>query len=367
MTSSLQFSSLGSIERQISSCQTEFAHSSLEATRVNLIGIQDRLEKLGQNLPSGQEICSRYKLLQDDAECLEIRVQIAARKSQPKISPYLRVPADPHMAAKEGIAFYESAKNLQPVKFDVNRSSSDRAIFEDIFQTQGFEGACIGESHFQTVAKSLIFDNLSILKELGITTIFMEAFLYEDQVHLDHYFKHGIISPYLQNYMDKKNAKWPGSNLHEHLAKAKEAGIRIVGIDTSALKTKSSSHFKSAGPGKYVLRRLGLHLFIKNVIAHEKGKGKFVTLTGEFHGTQVLGEFYKQTPSPPGISEILQCPFIDVHEKASKKTMWNCANVLSFNDLSLRHVHLLLERPSKKPLRGVKPKLPQKRIPERTL
>lgn len=304
-------------------------HHLIEKERAEARAVQEPRNDLA-NLPDADPVppdaARDFNTVQVDASPLP-----AQYLSLPSYSDYETDYGKKELLA-EAIQYFDQLKDIESVKCTLSKTSSDRDVLEDIYREQGFEGLCVGERHDQAIGNNFIFDNLPILKELGVNTIFTEYFKYEHQKDLDYYFKTGEMTPALRAFVEEMDNTYPLA-LSEKLWRAAEAGIRIVGIDSDACKGLSQNR---------VTRRLRLHYLAERIIHHEKGRGKYIALMGINHGSQVIGETYREK-SPPGIAELLQCPLITFLQGSKKEIVLNRqADPVKGG---LRHVHLHVEIP----------------------
>lgn len=135
--------------------------------------------------------------------------------------------------------FFKTRK-IQNIEIEQKDQSQDpKKMFETLLQKN--EGICIGEMHHDEAPKKVLIENMSTLKNQGVTTLYLE--------HL-HY--NTTTQKLLDKYMKSKKEEMPGY-LKELLASmdcgfdlygkdgsftslviaAKKAGIRIVAIDTA--------------------------------------------------------------------------------------------------------------------------------------
>lgn len=238
---------------------------------------------------------------------------------------------------------YRKIGTPRPVACDLSKVAhrSDREILEEIYLKKRFKGLFVGESHRHVSPKKFIFDNLEALRQLGVTTLFMEHFNYDTmQSYLDDYFNseseemHPVLAMNLSRY-DQAYGLISPYTYTDVVRQAKKAGIRIVGIDTSlAYDLKDED------------RRLkGMNYEAQKIIRHEQGSGKYVVLLGAAHSTNVD---WQSKFTIPGIADMLQCPKIMVDDSDDGGTLSFGPTHVAFGDKILQDVHLLLERP--KPL-----------------
>lgn len=114
------------------------------------------------------------------------------------------------------------------------------------------ESFIIGESHLHISPKKFLIDNMKKMKENGYDILFMEHLFYDtNQKDLDDFFKTGEISADLMAQLKEMNRGgmshffgptskitsplWKENDYIAVLRAAREAGIRIVGIDISTV------------------------------------------------------------------------------------------------------------------------------------
>ncbi len=119
---------------------------------------------------------------------------------------------------------------------------------QDLFE----EPFIIGESHSHISPKKFLIENMKKMKENGCEILFMEHLFYDtNQKDLDKFFKTGELSADLMYRLKDMNRSgmghsfgstaeitsplWKENNYIAVLHAAREAGIRIVGIDISTV------------------------------------------------------------------------------------------------------------------------------------
>lgn len=189
-------------------------------------------------------------------------------------------------------------------------SYSEEELLVDIYKDKGFKGLCLGETHDHEMPKLFLISNMELLKNLGVTTIFWETFPYDTmQPYLDAFFAsstdemHPILEAYLKTFDSNDNA-CPRNLRRELLLKAKNHGIRVVGIDTSAAKDFTS--FSTLDDS--FTRVLKMNHVAEQIMRHEMGSGKFIALMGCAHASSA--NFLNTVVS--GLADRFQCPFIDI-------------------------------------------------------
>lgn len=110
----------------------------------------------------------------------------------------------------------------------------------------------IGESHSHISPKKFLIENMKKMKESGYDILFMEHLFYDtDQKDLDEFFETGEITADLMARLKDMNRSgmghsfgpasgvtsplWKGNDYIAVLRTAREAGIRVVGIDISTV------------------------------------------------------------------------------------------------------------------------------------
>lgn len=226
--------------------------------------------------------------------------------------------------------FYaELPSDLKPLRMTIYpgewETESDRILLENLYQKRKLKGICIGESHYDAFPKRFIIENLPELRKMGVTTIFIEHIAYDVwQSHLDAYFasSSATMHPLLEKSLERIGHL-------ELVRKAKEAGMRIVCMDTSTTVAfcgastgvvRMSNSKDENGGNLYLWERIledetvdeGTQVMIDRlktmncaaarIIGHEAGAGNFIVLTGAAHCVHSHGV--------PGLGTLLQCPVI---------------------------------------------------------
>ncbi len=193
---------------------------------------------------------------------------------------------------------------------------------------------CIGESHSSTSSKRFAIENMTIFREAGYKTLFMEHLFYDSvmQDSLDEYFHTPAdtempkdLSRYLDNLFrgytrfSCEDADHDNYNFSQLVKVAKEAGIRIVGIDTEESYKMGMSRFGAEGAE----RMIGMNYAAQDIITKEAGGEKWIALMGNAH----IGVMEKV----PGVSEILGVPSVDIFDQESPKSK-QPESVVNFGD-----------------------------------
>jgi hypothetical protein len=234
------------------------------------------------------------------------------------------------------ISFFENALNL-----DLKDSFDKMNLIRLIFKEKKFPGLIIGECHSDLCSKKFLIEYMKEMKEQSVKTIFFEHLFYDTmQEDLDNYFKNADLKmpKRLEIYLDgldKGNGinhlKW---NFKEIIKAAKEAGIRIVAIDTEASYMCGNS-FRDGASGPD--RMYGLNYQALQIIQKEKGKDKYIVFVGSAHVSKSYGV--------PGLSEILNLPNLVISDAKESRVTFdqhNFAKNQGFEGI----VHIHLEEPT---------------------
>jgi hypothetical protein len=237
--------------------------------------------------------------------------------------------------------------NPRPVSCKLDVSLCSELMFLlDIYSTKNFNGIVLGESHKMGSPKKFIIDNLPALAAMGVKTLFLEEPYDWFQPAFDFYYasKSAELPPGLGSYLneiDRLN-KLTGDYTYTALVrKAKQAGIRVVGFDTGAARMAYFGGFSSSLMAGPIHRLQAMNYAAFAIIRHEKGKGKYLVLTGAYHGsTQTIGD-----KTIPGLSELLQCPYMLIGDRTGEQRAIADIDDPNFSDASFsrgafRHVHL---------------------------
>ena len=134
---------------------------------------------------------------------------------------------------------------------------SEETIIRDLLQTKKYPGIILGESHDEMSSKKFLIENMQVLKNNGVTTLYLEHLLYGSmQSDLDAYLvSNESMPPVLETYLADldwnnsiTNKKWGFKAL---VQAAKEAGIRVVAIDTEASYNAGLGSNGSEGPDRF--------------------------------------------------------------------------------------------------------------------
>ena len=196
-------------------------------------------------------------------------------------------------------------KYLKPIDFELQIPFAEMnppMIIHNILTEQNFNGFIIGEIHSEKNSKKFLIDNMQQLKNEGVETLFLEFLPFDTLQHdIDAYLSGppGVFMPRsLELLLDEKDTGFEiGKNspygFKALVRAAKNAGIRVVGIETNASEKAGFTDMGSTGSE----RTMGLNFTAQEIIKREKGQSKFVALMGNTHATTSYGV--------PGLSEIL--------------------------------------------------------------
>lgn len=207
-------------------------------------------------------------------------------------------------------------KKVDFFKFDL--STDEKLISSMLSQA---DGIIIGEAHHERAPKEFIMQNIKQLAKEGVKTLFLEHLFYDTmQDQLDEYFQspQDKLPPILEAYLDyldngfgiqrrigeDQDALLPG--FKELVIAAKEAGIRIVALDTTASYQSGMTLYGAEGSE----RMEAMNYTAYEIMQKEKGSGKFIAFVGSAHTSTHLGV--------PGLREIMDCPSLIVDELPKK-------------------------------------------------
>jgi hypothetical protein len=190
------------------------------------------------------------------------------------------------------------------------RQAAPHELLQQILQDR--PGICIGESHCESAPKELLCTHFKDMKELGVTTLFLEHLPSESlQEELDEYMKDSTVSMpialsyYLENldrgfYIDANK-----SGFLDVVTAAKKAGLkRIIAIDTELTYRAGTS--ERDGVHNTELRCLCMNYSAYKKIMENNQDGKFVAFVGSQHVDTVKGA--------PGLAQLLGIPRIVVRD-----------------------------------------------------
>lgn len=180
---------------------------------------------------------------------------------------------------------------------------------------QTFDGICIGEYHNQPISKQLLINNMKTLKKEGVELLFLEHLFYNTSIQeqLDAYFfqKSPQLPPLLEarlRQMDRGFSHYSAEpkkipQFFDLVIAAKEAGIRVIGIDTSLSYRCGYDIFGAQGTD----RLYGMNYAATKIIEHEAAGKKYIALVGALHACQA--------ENVQGLNHLLGIPSVLIQEK----------------------------------------------------
>jgi hypothetical protein len=213
----------------------------------------------------------------------------------------------------------EIMTNERPNIIHLSQNIADIAIpqkpqvmdFNSLFQNN----FCVGETHSDISPKRFLQDNMKNLKANGYGTLFFEHVFYETTMQESFNRYHAAdagsemprdLSCYLE-YLGTKQSKRNGRNYDkdynfvELVRLAKEAGIRVVAIDSEDAYTSGDSNINNGNT-----RYKTLNFLANEIIKREAGDEKWVALIGEAHLETLKGV--------PGIADITGTTSLHVYD-----------------------------------------------------
>lgn len=206
------------------------------------------------------------------------------------------------------------AKNKFLDFLEITDKMSEKEMINEMLkkrENSAFQGFCVGEVHNDPAPKEFLVDNMQHLAQEGVKVIFMEQFRSHLQADLDAYMQGAPMSQKLReefSVADKYFGFSPKYSYGGILEAARNAGIRIVAINTNAAMPKDS---RSITP-RIISMNYFAYKIMKKTIA-EMGNCKFVALMG-------VGHLSKRANWILGIGSLLGCPYMQVAKKASAKS-----------------------------------------------
>ncbi|MBX8579611.1 membrane-targeted effector domain-containing toxin [Pseudomonas cichorii] len=219
---------------------------------------------------------------------------------------------DPELSTVRGQFFQVRAKlqadarNIAAIELPSRPNLPDiepKAPLPDFLQTlyQHTDGVVIGESHSSVASKKLIIDNLPLLSQQKVKTLYLEHLLADlHQADLDRFFETGQMSKTLLHdlkRLDRGHYTDPNRiyTFEQLVLKAQQNGVEVRAIDCSA-----SYHLKGIMGGAPTTRQQMMNYFAHLTIRkHQEvmGSHKWIALVGNTHANT-----YQQII--PGIAEL---------------------------------------------------------------
>lgn len=162
------------------------------------------------------------------------------------------------------------------------------------------DGMVIGEFHASIASKKLIMDNMALLKQQGVKTLYMEHLLNDlHQLDLDRFFESGVMSDRLLlglRKLDGGHLTDPARvyNFEKLVIKAQQHGLEVRALDCTA-----SYHLRGMRLPSQTTRQQMMNFYASRAIRRHQavmGKHKWVALVGNSHSNTYLGV--------PGIAEL---------------------------------------------------------------
>ncbi|MBI6670410.1 membrane-targeted effector domain-containing toxin [Pseudomonas syringae] len=163
------------------------------------------------------------------------------------------------------------------------------------------EGLVIGESHASVASKKLIIDNLPLLSQQNVKTLYMEHLLSDlHQADLDRFLETGQMSKTLLHdlkTLDRGHHTDPdGIYTFERLI----IGARQQGLEIRAIDCASSYHLKGIAGEQSITRQQMMNYFASRTIRRHQevvGSHKWIALVGNSHSNTYQGVV-------PGVAEL---------------------------------------------------------------
>lgn len=236
--------------------------------------------------------------------------------------------------------YLRQSRQITPVSCQLLPANPIKQIFTK------FDGLCVGEEHDGVNPKKFLIEKMPLFKKNGVRTLFIETLSYELQAHLDEYFSspNFELPPLLREALRVKDegCRLSGPYTYTNLVrKAKEEGIRIVGLDTDLAYEAGGT----LSTYEQTLERVqALNYLAEKIIRYEKGKGKYVVFVGSLHGTSVNTENGRIL----GLADLLQIPLMIANDKAGKPSLkMNISGADTGNPylVDFAHIHIYSEKP----------------------
>ncbi|WP_024644746.1 membrane-targeted effector domain-containing toxin [Pseudomonas syringae] len=187
----------------------------------------------------------------------------------------------------------------RPVLPVITPQTSTSELLETLY-TQA-DGIVIGESHFSVASKKLIIDNLPLLSEQNVRTLYMEHLLTDiHQADLDRFFETGQMSKTLLHdlkTLDQGHYTDPNKvyTFEQLVIKARQQGIEVRAIDCA-----SSYHLKGIAREEAITRQQMMNYFASRTLRRHQevmGSHRWIALVGNSHANVYQGVV-------PGIAEL---------------------------------------------------------------
>ncbi len=257
-----------------------------------------------------QYIRERFDLIDRIEKCFPVFAQRFVRR--PDATGYVFT-----YATAEAKAIHDQRlRQLQDSSEQLVDEVSQKTAFnkDDVFTSKNL---CIGEHHNESAARRFIIENMERFASNGYRTLFLEHLFYESamQDDLDYFYKSGDMPKGLEAYLRAKaigeSSRDGEYNFVTLVKKARECGLRIIGIDTAQ---SYDMHDFSIGSGPNDTTRMqGMNYEARRIIAAESGGEKWIALMGAMHICKTAGM--------PGVADIVpNAVAVDVSYAECSKT-----------------------------------------------
>ncbi|KWS10069.1 type III effector [Pseudomonas syringae pv. syringae] len=181
----------------------------------------------------------------------------------------------------------------------IEPQTSTAGLLETLYRHT--EGLVIGESHSSVASKKLIIDNLPLLSQQNVKTLYMEHLLSDlHQADLDRFLETGQMSKTLLHdlkTLDRGHHTDPNGvyTFERLIIKARQQGLEIRAIDCA-----SSYHLKGIAEDEPLIRQQMMNYFASRTIRRHQdvmGSHKWIALVGNSHSNTYQGVV-------PGIAEL---------------------------------------------------------------
>lgn len=187
----------------------------------------------------------------------------------------------------------------RPILAQVQPQTSLPEFLEHLYRNT--DGVVIGETHSSVASKKLIIDNLPLLAEQNVKTLYMEHLLTDlHQADLDRFFETGEMSKTLLHDLKKMDRGHHTDadkvyNFERLVVKAQQQGLEIRAIDCAA-----SYHLKGVSSEAPTTRQQMMNYFAARTLQRHQevmGSHKWIALVGNSHSNTFQGIV-------PGIAEL---------------------------------------------------------------
>ncbi len=181
----------------------------------------------------------------------------------------------------------------------IEPQTSTAGLLETLYRHT--EGLVIGESHSSVASKKLIIDNLPLLSQQNVKTLYMEHLLSDlHQADLDRFLETGQMSKTLLHdlkTLDRGHHTDPNGvyTFEQLVIRARQQGLEIRAIDCA-----SSYHLKGIAEDEPLIRQQMMNYFASRTIRRHQdvmGSHKWIALVGNSHSNTYQGVV-------PGIAEL---------------------------------------------------------------